>query len=41
MEIVEEEEEDEIVTLIMVRMPDVCKNGFGTQYHLLAPEGFG
>lgn len=37
----DDKEQSNIVTLILIRLPSICTNGFGTQYQLIAPEGFG
>lgn len=32
---------EEVLTLILIKMPTLLQNGFGTQYQILIPEGFG
>lgn len=29
------------VTIMIVKLPSLCKNGFGTRYQVIAPEGYG
>ena len=29
------------VTIMIVKLPNLCKNGFGTRYQVIAPEGYG
>ena len=43
MQVIEEKDENEndFVSVILVRMPNLTQSGFGTSYHILVPEGFG
>ena len=36
-----DEENCEPVTIMLIKLPNLTKSGFGTRYQLIVPEGFG
>ena len=38
---IEVEEENRSVTVILIKLPDMTANGYGTRFQLLVPQGYG